>query len=160
MHTGLLKVATNRDQLATVIGHEIAHVLARHSNERVSTQYAAQAGVQLAGTIAGNSPASRQLMGLLGVGAQYGVVLPFSRVQESEADVIGLDLMARAGFDPRQSVVLWQNMSRAAAGPEPPEWMSTHPSNQRRIDELAKRVPEALPSYERARAAGRRPACS
>jgi len=156
VHTGLLRVATNQDQLATVLGHEVAHVVARHSNERVSTQYAAQTGLQLAGAITSGSP---QLMALLGVGAQVGVLLPFSRTQESEADMLGLDLMARAGFDPRQSVSLWENMARAG-GAGQPEFLSTHPSHGTRIQELSARIPQVLPAYESARAAGRRPACS
>ncbi len=156
VHTGLLQVARDQHQLATVIGHEVAHVVARHSNERVSNQFAAQTGLQLAGSIAGGSP---QLMGLLGVGAQVGVLLPFDRAQESEADLLGLDLMARAGFDPRQSVPLWRNMEKAGGG-APPEFLSTHPSAGRRIQELSQRIPRVLPVYESARAAGRRPACS
>jgi predicted Zn-dependent protease len=156
VHTGLLGVATSQDQLATVLGHEVAHVLARHSNERVSNQYAAQTGLQLAGAITSGSP---QLMGLLGVGAQVGVLLPFSRTQESEADKLGLDLMARAGFDPRQSVPLWENMARAG-GAGQPEFLSTHPSHATRIQELSARIPQVLPAYEGARAAGRRPTCS
>ncbi len=159
VHTGLLQVATDADQLATVIGHEVAHVLARHSNERVSTSYATQTGLQLAGSIAGGSAQGQQLMGLLGVGAQYGVVLPFSRSQESEADVVGLELMARAGFEPRASTALWQNMSRASGGQQPPEWASTHPAHGTRIARLEAEIPKVLPFYEQARAAGRRPAC-
>lgn len=160
VHTGLLQVAKNQDQLATVIGHEVAHVLAHHANERVSTAYATQTGLELASVIAGAStPASRELMGLLGVGAQVGIVLPFSRAQESEADRMGLDLMARSGFDPRQSVTLWENME-SAGGAAPPELLSTHPAHETRIEALRQRVPEVLPEFERARAAGKRPACS
>ena len=151
-----LAVAENQHQLATVLGHEVAHVIARHSNERVSNQYAAQTGLQLAGAITRGSP---ELMGLLGVGAQVGVLLPFSRTQESEADKLGLDLMARAGFDPRQSVPLWQNMARSG-GAGQPEFLSTHPSHGTRIQELSARIPQVMPTYESARAAGWRPACS
>lgn len=159
VHTGLLEVATNQDQLAAVLGHEVAHVLAHHSNERVSTQYATQTGLELAGIIAGGSGgASQELMGLLGVGAQVGVILPFSRTQESEADQIGVDLMARAGFDPRQSIALWENMA-ASGGEAPPELLSTHPSSTSRIEKLRAHVPEAMSIYEQARAAGRKPNC-
>jgi predicted Zn-dependent protease len=159
VHTGLLEVATTQDQLAAVVGHEVAHVLARHSNERVSTQYAAQTGLELAGTIAGGSGgASQELMGLLGVGAQVGVILPFSRAQESEADQIGVELMARAGFDPAQSIKLWENMA-ASGGAAPPELLSTHPSSTSRIDKLRAEVPKVMPIYEQARAAGLKPAC-
>lgn len=161
VHTGLLEVARNQHQLATVIGHEVAHVLARHSNERVSTAYATQTGLDLAGAIAGaTSPASQQLMGLLGVGAQVGILLPFSRAQESEADEMGLELMARAGFDPRESITLWQNMAEASQGQEPPAFLSTHPSHGQRITKLQGLLPQVLPLYEEARAKGLRPACS
>ncbi|NNL67220.1 MAG: M48 family metallopeptidase [Myxococcales bacterium] len=156
VHSGLFQVAKNQDQLATVIGHEVAHVLAEHSNERVSTQYATQTGISMVGAIMGGPSAQQeQILGLLGVGA---VILPFSRAQESEADVIGLDLMSRAGFDPAASVALWRNMS-AAGGGQPPEFMSTHPSHGRRIQDLEQAVPEARQVQQAARQRGIRPAC-
>ena len=159
VNTGLLRVATNQDQLATVIGHEVAHVLARHSGERLSNQAVVETGLQAAQAISGaTTPAKQQLMGLLGVGAQVGVLLPFSRAQESESDLLGLDLMARAGFDPRQSITLWQNMERANSG-GPPAFLSTHPSAGGRIEALQARLPQALELYEQARAQGRKPAC-
>ncbi|MBM1145318.1 MAG: peptidase [Alcanivorax sp.] len=159
VHTGLLKVAKNQDQLAAVIGHEVGHVIAQHSNERMSIQYATQTGTQLVAALAGGDSAEKQtLMGLLGVGAQYGVQLPFSRKHEAEADVVGLQLMAEAGFNPEQSVDLWRNMA-AAGGSAPPELLSTHPSNETRIQGLQARLPEARPIYQQARAAGRRPNC-
>src|SRR5699024_5189240 len=109
--------------LATVIGHEVGHVLAQHSNERMSIQYATQTGTQLVAALAGGDSAQKDtLMGLLGVGAQYGVQLPFSRKHEAEADVIGLQIMAEAGFNPEQSVDLWRNMA-AAGGASPPEFL-------------------------------------
>lgn len=159
VYTGLLRVAENQDQLATVIGHEVAHVQAQHSNERVSTNFLTQSGlqlVQIAG--AGSSPARNQLFGLLGVGAQVGVLLPFGRAQESEADLIGLDLMADAGFDPRASVKLWQNMAREG-GARPPEFLSTHPSSDRRIVDLNARMSTAMQRSLRARSAGKNPDC-
>jgi predicted Zn-dependent protease len=160
VHTGLLAVATNQDQLATVIGHEVAHVIAGHANERVSAEYATRAGMQIAQTLAGAmGPAQQQLMGLLGVGAQVGVLLPFSRAQENEADLLGLDLMAPAGFDPRASVPLWENMS-VSGGEQPPELLSTHPANASRIHALGQRIPEVMPAFEKAVAAGKRPRCS
>jgi predicted Zn-dependent protease len=155
----LLKVAENQDQLAAVIGHEIGHVVAHHSNERVSTSSVAQLGLAAASEIAGGGAGSQELMALLGVGAQVGVLLPFSRTQETEADLIGLDLMADAGFDPRASVKLWQNMAAASKGAAPPEFMSTHPAHGTRITGLTKRLPSAVPIYERARSQGRRPQC-
>lgn len=156
VYTGLLEVARNQDQLATVIGHEVAHVLARHSNERVSTAYTAQTALTL---INASGAASGELMALLGVGAQVGVLLPFSRTQETEADLLGLDLMARAGFDPRQSVALWQNMSARRSAGRPPQFLSTHPSDATRIGKLNARLPRASSLYDTARASGRRPRC-
>lgn len=159
VNTGLLKVANNQSQLATVIGHEIGHVQAQHSNERMSLQYATQSGMQVLGALAGEDSATKQgVLAALGVGAEYGLALPFSRKHEAEADIIGLQLMAQAGFDPRQSVSLWQNMN-AANGNEPPEFMSTHPSNSTRIDGLQARIPEVMPLYNQAKAAGRNPQC-
>lgn len=160
VYTGLLKVAENQDQLATVIGHEVAHVLARHSNERVSTATLTQTGIQLAQVAAGSaSPMKQQLFGLLGLGAQVGVILPFGRKQESEADLLGLDLMANAGFDPRASVRLWQNMAAASGGKSQPEFMSTHPSSDRRIDQLNERIPSAMKLSLAARQSGKTPDC-
>jgi predicted Zn-dependent protease len=160
VHTGLLKVATDQSQLAAVIGHEIAHVLAQHGNERASTTFVTQSGLQVIQSLSGPASAGRdQVLAGLGLGAQVGVLLPFSRAQEREADLMGLDLMAEAGFDPRASVTLWQNMARSAGAGAPPEMLSTHPSSSSRIRDLQERIPSALSTYERARAAGKRPAC-
>lgn len=159
VNTGLLKVATNQSQLATVIGHEIGHVQAQHSNERMSLEYATQNGLGLLGTIAGQDTAVKQgIFAALGLGAEYGVTLPFSRKHEAEADIVGLQLMANAGFDPRESVNLWINMA-ASNGGEPPEFMSTHPSNETRINGLQSKLPEVMPLYNKAKAAGRNPSC-
>jgi predicted Zn-dependent protease len=160
VHTGLLGVAVTQSQLATVLGHEVSHVLARHGNERVSQSALAQSGMTLAQILVGaDTPEKEQLFGLLGLGMQYGVLMPFSRAQESEADEIGILLMARAGFDPRESVALWQNMARASGGQSPPEFMSTHPSHSTRIRRLEAAMPVALRFYEQAVEAGRRPNC-
>jgi len=161
VYTGLLDVAKTPDQLAAVIGHEIVHVTAAHSNERVSTAFATESGLQLAGALAGasSSPMQQQLFGLLGVGAQVGILLPFGRAQEREADLIGLDIMAAAGFDPRESLQLWRNMA-AKGGARPPEFLSTHPGYETRMRDLEARMPQALEIYERAKAAGKRPRCS
>jgi predicted Zn-dependent protease len=160
VHSGLLKVAKTPDQLATVIGHELAHVLANHSNERVSTNFATQSGLQLAAAITGaaGSATRQELFGLLGLGAQVGVLLPFSRAQEREADLMGLDLMASAGFNPDESIALWRNM-QSAGGPRPPEFLSTHPGTTSRINDLQARLSIARPLYEHARAAGKQPQC-
>jgi predicted Zn-dependent protease len=153
VYTGILKVAKTPDQLAAVLGHEVGHVLASHGKERVSEQMATQGGLSLIGAIMGNQSDTRRsiLMGALGLGAQYGVALPHSRRQESEADAIGLDLMAEAGFDPHQSVELWKNMAAASGGKAPPEFASTHPSNQSRISGLEKGMGKAMEIYGRAR---------
>lgn len=159
VYTGMLKVANTQDQLAAVIGHEIAHVLAKHGNERVSTTYATQSGLQLAEVLMGGTGKDHQnLMALLGLGAQVGVILPFSRTQESEADLMGLDLMAKAGFDPRASVVLWKKMA-AAGGNGGPVFISTHPASGTRIKDLENRMSKAMPLYEKARAQGKTPRC-
>jgi predicted Zn-dependent protease len=142
-----------------VIGHEVAHVQARHSNERVSQKFAVEQGIGLINAVANPTSGTGQtLMGLLGVGAQYGVLLPYSRIQESEADMLGLDLMAKAGFDPRESTQLWINMSKAGNG-QPPEFLSTHPSHSTRISDLQQRIPAALRLQQRARQLGRNPNC-
>lgn len=161
VHTGLLKVAVTPDQLAAVLGHEVGHVIARHSHERVSTAMAAEGGLSLAGALAGDMDDKKRnmLLGALGVGAQLGILLPYSRTQESEGDVIGLDLMARAGFDPRQALELWENMEKAS-GAAPPEFLSTHPHPQSRIERLRAHMPDALRTYETARRSGHRPDCT
>lgn len=159
VYTGMLDVAETPDQLAAVLAHEVAHVLAQHSNARVSAAYATQAGLQLTQILAGKpTPAKQQLLGLLGVGAQVGVLLPYSRGQETEADVLGQRMMARAGFDPRGAVALWQNMQQAG-GEQPPTFLSTHPSHETRIEDLMERMDETLATYQEARQGGIRPTC-
>lgn len=161
VYQGLLTVAETPDQLAAVIGHEIGHVLARHGNERVSQQFAVGQTLTLveAWMASGNRANREAAMAMLGVGAQVGVLLPFSRRHESEADEIGQELMARAGFDPAQSVTLWQNMARAAGGDHGKEFLSTHPSHDTRIRDLQAGLARVTPYYDEARAAGRRPDC-
>ena len=152
VYTGLLQVAENQHQLAAVLAHEVAHVLAEHPNARVSAAYATQAGLDIAQTLAGAaSPQKESLFGLLGIGAQYGILMPYGRAQESEADVLGIDLMAKAGFDPRQSVELWRNMAKSG-GAQPPALLSTHPANETRIEQLQAELPAALQLYQRAAA--------
>ncbi|WGV98113.1 M48 family metallopeptidase [Vibrio sp. YMD68] len=149
VYTGLLNVAINQDQLATVIGHEIAHVLADHSNERLSQSQLANVGMQVTSVALGASEYAEyqsMTMAALGVGVQYGVILPYGRTQESEADILGLEFMAQAGFDPNQSVDLWKNMAKASGGAQPPELLSTHPSHDTRINDLKAKI-QSLPSY-------------
>jgi len=155
IYSGLLKVAANQHQLATVIGHEVAHVTRRHALDRVNREATTQIGVMGAAAVLGGG---QQTADLLQMGAMLGLSLPYGRQQESEADRVGLMYMADAGFDPRQSVELWDNMARAA-GSAPPEFMSTHPSSDSRKQDLANLWPQAIPRYQAARAAGRRPDC-
>jgi predicted Zn-dependent protease len=160
VNTGLLGVARSQGQLAAVIGHEVSHVLAGHSNERMSAALTTQVALNAVAAIADPAnPMHGQLMGVLGAGAQYGVLLPYGRAHEREADLMGLDLMARAGFDPRESVALWRNMA-ATGGAQPPEFLSTHPSHASRIQDLEQRIPSAMGLFEDAAAHGRRPSCS
>lgn len=161
VYTGIFKVARNQDQLAAVIAHEIGHVVSRHHDERITRQAGASGALQLIGGLlgsrygAGAGNAAVQGGSIL---AQTGFLLPGSRAQESEADIVGQQLMARAGFDPRQAVDLWQNMI-AAGGSRPPQWLSTHPDPQSRIGELRSRAAGLVPSYQQARASGRKPNC-
>ena len=158
VNTGLLQVARTQDQLAAVIAHEVGHVLADHANERLSQRLAIEGGLSLLGAVAGASEVSPVALQALGIGAQVGVLLPYSRIHESEADLIGLDLMARAGFDPRESISLWQNM-QLSGDREPPEFLSSHPSHGTRIQELRGNIGPALQVYQASLQRGKRPRC-
>ncbi|MCF7970507.1 MAG: M48 family metallopeptidase [Methylococcaceae bacterium] len=160
VHTGLVNLVDNADQLAAVIGHEIGHVQAHHGNERMSQEMAVQQSLSITQAIfAPQSALGQTAMGALGLGAQYGIMLPYSRLHESEADIIGLNLMAKAGFNPQQSVNLWIKMGQASEGQKPPEFMSTHPASSTRINDLEKNMPQALQTQQAALAAGKRPEC-
>ncbi len=162
LYTGIFTVARNQDQLAGVISHEIGHVIANHHNERITRQLGAQGALQVAGALLGSrygqgvGDAAMQGGSVL---AQAGFLLPNSRTQEAEADVVGQQLMARAGFDPRASVGLWENMIKASGGNRSPQWLSTHPDPQSRLAEMNQRAAALMPEYERARADGKRPNC-
>ncbi|WP_432452163.1 MULTISPECIES: M48 family metallopeptidase [unclassified Agarivorans] len=161
VYTGLIELAETPDQLATVIGHEISHVLAEHSNERLSRGQIVGVGTAVAAVAIGVSDSIDNkglAMAALGLGVQYGVMLPYGRTQESEADLMGLDLMASAGFDPKASVTLWQNMAKAG-GASVPEFLSTHPSNTTRIGDLETRLPRAEQLTKQALAQGKNPQC-
>lgn len=159
VYEGLLEVTENQAQLAAVIGHEVAHVIAGHSNERMSTEFATQAGLDVLAALAGGpSPEKQQIFSLLGLGAQVGIILPYSRAHETEADLLGIDYMAKAGFDPRESVELWRNMAKAG-GEAPAEFLSTHPTTETRMENLQERMPEAMELYRQALAQGQQPQC-
>lgn len=155
VHTGILPVAKTTGQLAAVMGHEVAHVLARHGAERISDATIMNKGMGAVGAASGNNSA---VMGAIGAGAQFGVMLPFSRKHESEADILGLEYMAKAGFDPKESIDLWKNMS-AMGGSKPMEIMSTHPSDETRMKQLNEKLPDANKLYEEAKAKGKNPGC-
>ena len=161
INTGIFTVARNQDQLAAVIAHEVGHVVSRHHDERITRQMGAQAGLGILGAIVGSQygqGAANAAGQLGGAAVQAGLLLPNNRTQELEADVVGQRLMAQAGFDPAQAVNLWQNMI-AASSSRPPEWLSTHPDPQSRIDELRQRAGSLAPTYQQARASGRTPRC-
>jgi predicted Zn-dependent protease len=159
VNKGMFKLADNQDQLAVVLGHELAHVVARHGAERVSDNLAAQAAVAAGSAYAGSRGVNPDQVGaLLGAGAQLGVLLPFSRTQESEADTLGQRYMAKAGFDPRAAVTLWQKMD-AQGGSKPPAFLSTHPSPGGRAQTLGRQAQQLLPVYQQARASGHAPNC-
>lgn len=150
VYTGIYPFAKSEAGLAAVMGHEVVHALARHGAERMSQGVATQVlltGANIALQTQG-TPASGAIMQALGLGAQVGVLLPFSRAHESEADHIGLLLAAMAGYDPREAVALWQRMEQTAGGGQPPEFLSTHPSHETRIKQLQEWMPEALTYYE------------
>ncbi|MBI4607828.1 MAG: M48 family metallopeptidase [Candidatus Rokubacteria bacterium] len=150
VYTGILPVTKDDAGLATVLGHEVAHAVARHGGERVSQGLLVQVGLATAqAAMAKGDPRTVQLAtGLLGAGAAVGVVLPFSRAQESEADHLGLIYMAKAGYNPREAIPFWQRMEQAARGrPTPPEFLSTHPSHGTRIRQIEQWIPEALQHY-------------
>ncbi len=147
VYEGILPYTQNEAGLAVVVGHEVAHAIAKHANERMSQQVAAQYGGAVVGGLLSKSPAMLQTLGstVYGLGAQYGVMLPYSRKQEYEADRIGLILMAIAGYDPNVAVPFWQRMSQQ--GGSVPEFLSTHPTDENRINEIRKALPEAMEYY-------------
>ena len=151
VYTGLLPVAQNETGLAVVMGHEIAHALAQHGRERMSQGLLAQlGGIALAVAVAEEPAATQNIfMAAYGVGVQVGVLLPYSRQHEYEADRIGLTLMAMAGYDPREAVPFWQRMAAKSEGSKPPEFLSTHPVSENRIAAIENYMPEAMARYKK-----------
>jgi predicted Zn-dependent protease len=157
VYTGLLPITRDEAGLAAVLGHEVAHAVARHGAERLSHELLRQAGGQvLAATISHTDPRAQQLATLAyGVSTQIGAILPYSRLHESEADYLGLLFMARAGYDPRAAIDFWQRFAeynRTHGGARIPAWLRTHPLDETRIQQLQQWIPEALAEYEKARA--------
>jgi predicted Zn-dependent protease len=148
----MLRMARNDDELAVVMGHEAAHAIARHAGERISGNMVIQGALQGTSIALGDmSPAAQQAtMAALGLGSNVGVLLPWSRMQESEADELGLLIAADAGYDPRTAIDLWTRMG--AQGGSPPEFLSTHPSENTRIRRLQQLMPRAMTVYEAAKA--------
>lgn len=149
VNTGLLDFVQSDDELAAVVGHEVAHAIARHGAERMSQNMAAEVGVAVLGAVisAKSSSGGAVAAGLLGAGATYGVLMPFSRLHESEADHMGLIYMAAAGYDPNAAVGLWSRMAEKNKGQKLPEFFSTHPSDETRVKEIESEIPEAMRYY-------------
>jgi predicted Zn-dependent protease len=161
VNRGIFAAAKNQDQLAAVLGHEIGHEIARHHEERITRQSGTQTGLSVLSALpgAGYGSAAADTLGQVGgLTAQAAFLLPGSRTQQGEADLVGQRLMAQAGFDPAQAVDLWKNMV-AAGGKRPPQWLSTHPDPSARIGELQRDVAALEPVSAQARGAGRTPTC-
>ena len=150
VYTGLLPVTQNEAALAVVMGHEISHAIFQHGNERMSQGLAQQLGGAALTVALANKPAATQnlFLNAYGIGSNVGFALPFSRKQELEADHYGLIWTAMSGYNPREAIALWQRMEKMSNGQKPPEFLSTHPSEGRRIEELQKFMPEALKYYK------------
>ncbi len=149
IYSGILPIAENTDGLAVIMGHEIAHAIARHGAERMAHQKLVQFGSMAAGMALGGMDigAQRAVMGAMGAGSQYGILLPFSRKHESEADYIGLIYAARACYNPREAPKLWERMNAASGDRSQAEFSSTHPTPQTRIEQFEEWMPEALEIY-------------
>jgi predicted Zn-dependent protease len=150
VYTGILPVAQNEAGLATVLGHEMAHATSRHGAQRVLQQNLAQTALTGIAVSLSDMDYDKQraVMGALGAGAQFGVLMPFGREHESEADHVGLIYMARAGYDPQESIRFWERMERSG-GAQPPEFLSSHPSHGHRIQQLQAWMPQALEEYRK-----------
>lgn len=151
VYTGILPVTVDDTGLAVVLSHEISHAIAGHGQERMSQELIAQFGSVALSEVLSQKPAeTKQLWSsVFGVGVQYGALLPFSRLHENEADHLGLIFMAMAGYDPNQALTFWQRMAQQSQGQATPEFMSTHPSDQTRIANIRKELPEALTYYKK-----------
>ncbi len=153
VYSGILPVTKTETGLAVVMGHEIAHAVAEHGNERMSQGLLANLGGMALQEALSNKPQQTQQLWMtaFGLGAQFGVLLPFSRTQESEADHLGLIFMAMAGYNPTEAVAFWERMAANKGGSAPPEFMSTHPADDTRIAQIKKDLPEAMQYYKSAK---------
>ncbi len=151
VYSGIMPVVKNEDGLAVVLGHEIAHAVANHGDERMSQGLLTQLGGMALETALQNKPQETKalFLGAYGLGSQVGVLLPYSRLQESEADHLGLIFMALAGYNPNGALEFWQRMASQSGGNAPPEFLSTHPSDQTRIDKIRGLIPEAMTYYNK-----------
>ena len=151
VYTGILPYTKNDAGMAVVMAHEIAHAVAKHGNERMSQMLLTQMGGMALNSALGSNPKkTRQMyMTAFGVGSQLAVVLPYSRLQEYEADKIGLIFMAMAGYNPNEAISFWKRMSKASKGGKPPEFLSTHPSDASRIRQIRNAIPDAMRYYRK-----------
>lgn len=147
VYTGILKVAKNNAGLAAILGHEVAHAVAKHSAERMSQAVIVQFGMAALDELTTNSKYKPLIMGSLGLGAQFGIMMPFSRMHESEADQIGLKYMSKAGYDPKEAPALWKRMTKGGRGV--PEFLSTHPAPNARAEALKGQISDVLPLYNK-----------
>ncbi|MFW6303516.1 MAG: M48 family metallopeptidase [Candidatus Sumerlaeota bacterium] len=152
VYEGILSIAEDEEGLAVVMGHEIAHAIAEHGNERMSTALIAQLGGAALSTAIEEQPESTKkwFLAAYGAGTQVGVLLPYSRRQEAEADHLGLIFMARAGYDPRAAIPFWKRMAKEGGGGATPEFLSTHPTSQSRVENIEEIMPTALKHYRQA----------
>lgn len=152
VYTAILPYMKTEAGMAAVLGHEVAHATLRHAGQAMTQQYGTQLGVQLlAGTLFGNSPYHDFALAAMGAGATVGITLPHSREHETEADEVGLRYMAEAGYDPREALAFWERFAAATAGGAPPEFLSTHPGGQTRIDDLKRNMKAALKIYKQSK---------
>lgn len=149
VYTGILPAMQNEAGMAAVLGHEVAHAILRHSGQRITQSMVLDLGMSVAELSLGNSKQKNTLLGLMGAGATVGIMLPYSRSHETDADLVGLKYMAKAGYDPRAAVSFWQRFQQSSAG-APPEFLSTHPASSTRIRNLEAHLPEALQLYDAA----------
>jgi len=148
-YTGIFPILVDENGMAIVMGHEVAHAMLRHGGERVSSQRLVMGGLAAAAVATRDNENRGLIMAGLGAGATFGYLMPYSRLHESEADMLGLELAARAGYDPRAAIGVWERMAELGGGDRPPEFFSTHPDPLNRIAEMQNQMTEVLPTYER-----------